>query len=435
MELLKNNEKTKEYTNEIKGLYETRKGQWILTFAPTDGPNNSCRESFLEATQGQIKTAEAQIAVQMPSDAPVRISVKDIPHEISYDKAVHTINQLGCGTVKSAIKNWHRGTDVYNGYIAFIIEGFKKERLPDYVVFKGLKCKTYLPKELYIPKCGRCLQSGHTSIDCNNEPVCRYCRQAGHLQKDCQTKARDFPAIGNYTKTWTFPKQRRTQPIIPTNSPSKTKQNNGNTKQNRPVITPNQVNCQSTEEITPTKNKQETTQGGKDKSISEFSPSASELREISDWSECEDVGNTTSPSQTPQKDAQLGESPKDAQPGNTHQTPKQPEPSRKLKQTSTIGNTPFHPPPKGKAYVKVMVHKYEAHDTTTSLFSDVPDEILSAPAVLGNNEHIVDLTDANLDNSDLNNKRNRESSSESSFSATTETKLTGKNKKGKRKAR
>nr|XP_039248764.1 uncharacterized protein LOC120326512 [Styela clava] len=154
--------------------------------------------------------------------------------------------------------------------------------------------------------------------------------------------------------------------------------------------------------------------------VHEFSSSSNsdDLKEISNWSECEDAGSVLSPLSTPPN----------------LPLPKQTRQSSRLKQTSTIGNTPFHPPSKSNPYVRVMVRNIQAPDiSTSSVFSTTPDETSSAPAVLEYNKsqsNTVDLNESNLDNSDYANKRSREeTSSDSSFSTTLEFRLVGKKKK------
>ena len=42
------------------------------------------------------------------------------------------------------------------------------------------------PKPDAAIRCGRCLQEGHRSADCENEVVCRACKNTGHIQRDCR---------------------------------------------------------------------------------------------------------------------------------------------------------------------------------------------------------------------------------------------------------
>ncbi|XP_077971850.1 uncharacterized protein LOC144425919 [Styela clava] len=150
--------------------------------------------------------------------------------------------------------------------------------------------------------------------------------------------------------------------------------------------------------------------------LHEFSSStgSNDLKEISNWSECEDPGNVLSPPSTP--------------PNQLQQKPTRQ--SSRLKQTSTIGNTPFHPTSKGNAYVKVMLRNIDPCDlSTTSVFDSTPDEISSAPANLEYNKSNPKTPDSTQPK--LDNKRYRDdtTSSDSSFSTSLEVKLVGKKKK------
>nr|XP_039258985.1 uncharacterized protein LOC120335528 [Styela clava] len=440
-DILKTDSASRNYVNNITGLFEGRKGQWICTFAATDDPNSSCREQFLHDTKGEIRVSDGAITVSLPTEAPVRISIRGIPGETSYSKAVSTIERLQCGKVRNATRNWYRGTSIYNGYTSFFIENFKKDRLPDYLVIDGKSCKTYLPRESYVPTCGRCLKSGHNFTECKSEPVCRYCKQLGHLLKECPSRRKEFPSISG--STWTFPRRRKQQSENPpfSEQPSNQNasqpatvsdlqnasqpglisdlQNNQNAVQpTKPDIPNDQMDLQpESTTLTPHDNRIDPTSN-----VIEFSSSteSTDLKEISNWSECEDVGSVIiiSPLSTPPSQPQL----------------KQTRQSSRLKQSSTIGNTPFHPTSKGNPYVKVMVHNIQPPDlTTSSVFSTAPGEISSAPANLEYNKSkskTVDLPATNLDNSDYAIKRSREeTSSDSSFSTTLEFRLVGKKKK------
>ncbi|XP_077968128.1 uncharacterized protein LOC144422154 [Styela clava] len=468
-DILKTDSASRNYVDNITGLFEGRKGQWICTFAATDEPNSSCREQFMHDTKGEIRVSDGTITVSLPTEAPIRISIRGIPGETSYNKAVSTIERLQCGKVRNATRNWYRGTSIYNGYTSFFIENFKKDRLPDYLVIDGKSCKTYLPRELYVPTCGRCLKSGHNFTECESEPVCRYCKQPGHLLKECPSRRKEFPSISG--STWTLPRRRKQLSENPPHLEQPSNQNasqpatvsdlqnasqpglisdlqsasqpglnsdlqnatqpgqvselqvNQNAVQptlqtTKPDIPVDQMDLQPESTIlghTPHDNRIDPTSD-----VIEFSSStdSTDLKEISNWSECEDVGSVISPLLTPPSQPQL----------------KQTRQSSRLKQSSTIGNTPFHPPSKGNPYVRVMVHNIQPPDlTTSSVFSTTPDEISSAPANLEYNQSkskTVDLPEPNLDNSDYANKRSREeTSSDSSFSTTLEFRLVGKKKK------
>ncbi|XP_077971851.1 uncharacterized protein LOC144425920 [Styela clava] len=109
LDILKNYSSTRKFVDNITGLFEGRKGQWICTFAATEDPNSSCREQFLKVTNGQIRTAEGNITVALPTEAPTRISIRWIPGETSYNEAVSKIEELGCGSVRNAFKNCYKG--------------------------------------------------------------------------------------------------------------------------------------------------------------------------------------------------------------------------------------------------------------------------------------------------------------------------------------
>nr|XP_039261801.1 uncharacterized protein LOC120337958 [Styela clava] len=305
--------------------------------------------------------------------------------------AVTKINKLGCGTVRNAVQNWYRGTDVYNGHTSFLMDGFKKDRLPEYVVINGESCKTFLPRELYTPTCGKCLTTGHVYSECKNEAVCKYCKTPGHLLRECQIRKRD-PVITNPVTGWNMPPQKR-KPL-----------RKDTQQQRQNDVQPAETTEQSQNDAQPA----ETT----DK-VSDFSTSDSELnclREIKNWSECEDVGTVVSPLKT-----------------RSPQLPRPPRQIYRLKESSTIGNTPFHPLPKGNPYIKVRIDNFESCDTTSSsVFETTPEATTSAPANLESNlpPPIVDLTEEN-------NKRTRKDTTTSTESSTSESIV--KKKYGKKK--
>nr|XP_039273729.1 uncharacterized protein LOC120347729 [Styela clava] len=346
---------TKDFCKQINGLFETKKGLWMLSFKPgSDSQISSCREAFLLSTEGIIDSPHGRLLFTLPSGTPVRISIKGIPDETPFIRAAEVINKLNCGKLKSATKNWHRGTTIYNGYTTFIIEDFEKDKLPDFVTIDGIRCKTYLPKDLYIPTCGRCLKKCHNFMHCDSPPVCRYCKEEGHIKRECpEWNERQRK---NLQTSWHLPSRK----TITTNDNTQ-KRPNINTKLDAGILLSPKTSETTRDEI---------------QSLGDDSNKPLEVKEKRN--ENIDIGKEI-------KDWSLSEDPDLSSP---HLSPQSPIINNdKTSKKKEISTTPYRLPNLGKTQVKVLVHDYETRDlSSSSIYSDLM-EACSAPAYLESEEY------------------------------------------------
>nr|XP_039261932.1 uncharacterized protein LOC120338067 [Styela clava] len=345
IEILTNSVTTKDYMQELTALYETRPKLWVLSFRQIDENNidKSKRDEFLKNNTNILRVGDVNIQFLPPKKPPTRISIKDVPDEIKQQQVIDALIKTNCGKIKNIIKLYHRGTTLFNGYVAAWLYDFDQTKFPPFLDIDGARYKTYLPTELYTPKCINCLESGHTARSCRKMKRCRVCGKEGHISFNCPEKKNDPQhSIRSWLKTNT------------TNRP----QTNKNKRQIKAKVSPSKTPTVASpkKNVTPSVEYTETNS----RSSSETELIDLESKETKDWSLSPDIS---------EQSFRLSPPPP--------AIPRRP----KLKTTSTIGNTPFHPPKIG-GHFPLVIPELDSATSYDPVFSDTP-QTSSAPACLG----------------------------------------------------
>lgn len=176
--------KLRESREQILSIFQIGKHTFNLTFQK-EAPYEQLKESFVEQTKGGIYTADGTIHITKPRQPVTKVNVRAVPTEVEETEVRQKFEGLKCGIIKEIKTIYHKGTQIQNGYRQIWIEEYTPGRIPPFIHLGGAPCKVYLPTEIEIEKCFRCLLPGHNRNNCPNETACLTCKKYGHRKNEC----------------------------------------------------------------------------------------------------------------------------------------------------------------------------------------------------------------------------------------------------------
>lgn len=124
-----------------------------------------------------------------------RLYVQDLPISVSNDEIITLFDRIGCVRRSEITDERARNRD---GKLTRFLTGRRfvyieipDKPLPQSVEVGPFKVSLYHKEmkqrnstQYSIPKCGNCLQTGHRTVDCQNNVVCKACHKSGHKQAE-----------------------------------------------------------------------------------------------------------------------------------------------------------------------------------------------------------------------------------------------------------
>lgn len=136
--------------------------------------------------------------IQAPRTQPSVVNIRAVPSEASNLTIAKAIDQYQAGNIVGIRKQYHKGTNLHNGYRTIAIAEYKPGKLPAFIKIDGAFCKVFEPtsekETMAEKKCHKCSQPGHLAANCK-VTICSYCREQGHQRTECEKLNVEFPAI------------------------------------------------------------------------------------------------------------------------------------------------------------------------------------------------------------------------------------------------
>lgn len=176
----------------IQSVFRIQQNRFVISMT-----EKASRLNLLKELNWCLETPSGKISLNIPTEEITKITVRAVPAELSDENMIKTFKLFNCGVIKRVERQHHKGFayKIENGMRTVHVQNYKAGKLPAFIKLAGFFCKVFLPKEEYIPKCTKCLQTGHLSRNCTNEQKCSYCKTEGHIRNICPELKEEYPLI------------------------------------------------------------------------------------------------------------------------------------------------------------------------------------------------------------------------------------------------